>query len=117
MSDIKNWQRKELLQRCRLVVDDAEFAPDEGYRQSDVEFQDACGCYSEWTTESCHLYITLRGTLEGDGYKQARELEAMIRKWAHGTLEWNGCQNCGNDLSVCVSLFPIKVKAKAEGKV
>jgi hypothetical protein len=110
MSELKDWQRNELLLRCRLVLPDAEYCPEESYIGQDIDFEDSCGCYSGWTTESCHLYVTLRATLKGDGYEQARELEKCIRKWADGALTWNGCNQCRNNLSVSVHLFELAPK-------
>ena len=106
--NLKKWQKKELLGRCQLVIADAEFAPDESWTKQDVDFQDNCGCYSEWTQESCSLGVTIRGTFAGDGHQERQDLEDTVERWAKGALEWSGCSCCENRLSVNVYLFPRK---------
>lgn len=106
---MENFGREEILRWARSVVSDAEFAPEESWANNeDILFQDSCGCYSEYTTEPCSLSIWLKGTLRGEGFKQRREIEDLIQKWAEGALTWGGCECCGNDLFVNVNLFAKK---------
>lgn len=99
MADLKDWQLKELLQRCKLVVEDAEYAPDESWDgKTTYEFQDSCGCYSEWTTESCSFRIWIRGTYDNSdnetAWKTRSEIEDAVTAWVKGNLKWSGCRCC-----------------------
>ena len=91
---------------ARIIVPDAEYAPDESFSgKGEIEFEDSCGCFSEWTQEPCSLTINLRGTLELDGSKQRQEIEKALDKWAQSNLTWSGCDCCGNSLIVWVRLY------------
>lgn len=108
MSKIGVFETSEILRIARMFMPDAELAPEEGWRKdgnNGIEFDDSCGCYSEWTVESCSLDVLLKGTLKGDGYEQARSIENALEKWSKGSLEWSGCECCDESLSIFVRLF------------
>lgn len=116
MAELKDWQLKELLNRCRLVVSDAEYAPDESWDgKTTYTFEDECSCYSEYTTESCSFRIWIRGTYDGStnetSWHVRNELESAVTAWVEGNVSWTGCTCCsgedagsGND-SISVSVY------------
>jgi hypothetical protein len=85
-----------------------EFIPD-AQPTTDVwhwDFQDHCGCYSEWTTESCTLRTGYWSrSINPKDYKLRQRVEQAVERWAHANLSWNGCECCGNNLYVDVYLF------------
>jgi len=103
-------QKRDILKIARKVVRDARYSPKDSWNGEDeFQFDDSCGCYSDWTTEGCKLVLFLSGTLKGDGYEQARKIESEVDKYAQNHLEWSGCSCCGDSLYVTVYLFPKKL--------
>lgn len=78
---------------------------------NDYHFTDSCGCYSEWTTESCQLAFDLENATfdipmsEDDMYNV---VQGVVENWAHSYLSWSGCECCDSYLSVYPSVFPAK---------
>src|SRR5690349_11195068 len=122
MAKLAEWQLDEIIKRCRLVIPDVEYAPEESWTGvTEYEFEDTCSCYSEWTTEACSFRVWVKGTFdESDrdkAWKKRRELEGAVEAWVHGNLSWSGCSNCsgedygdGDDnIHIIVHLYPRKV--------
>jgi hypothetical protein len=114
MSDITRGQRRDILDIIRKEFPDATYSTD---RQDPIEFDDTCGCYSEYTTENCSLHIQVNASLFGEEKEQwvTRQLaENAILAYAEGHLEWDGCSCCGNYLSVWVRVYPKKVEGMVQ---
>lgn len=113
MAEITTGQKLDLLAEIRQLLPDAEFSKEKSWRgQAEVDFQDFCGCYSEWTQEPCYFEVFISGTLpvfNKDQYSFQQAIENRVKRWVQGSLFWSGCECCGEDyISVSVRLFSKK---------
>jgi len=79
------------------------------FKINELEFDDSCGCYSEYTTEPCKLEIEIEVSLPKEDDKQfekRNQLENDIAKWASKTLEYTGCDCCEDNLWIYLRLVP-----------
>jgi hypothetical protein len=90
----------EVIRLVRKAYPDAEPSMD----KYDWEFQDSCGCYSEYTTESCFLRVGLVIPRKLS-HIDRRRIEDMVTKWAKATLTWDGCSCCENGLYVSAHIY------------
>ena len=110
MSDITKEQREDLLKEIQKVLPDAIYSK-QSYMSDSISFSNECGCYSEYTTESCNFKVAVAGTLpesEADQVKLDNKIESIVDSWANDNLSWSGCHCCGNVLSVWTILYKIE---------
>ena len=115
MSELTSAMKTELLNRMREHVPSVEYS-NQGWREVSVEFQDSCGCYSEYTTEPCCLNVAVCVDMPSTEDEQAdlrQTLDDVVERWAKANLAWSGCDCCDNSLSVWVRVFN---KAKESAK-
>jgi hypothetical protein len=113
VADLTANQRLDLLTEIKLLLSDAEFSKEDSWHSGeDIEFSDSCGCYSDWTTESCSFSVFIAGTLpvtQEEQYTLRVAIENRVERWANATLSWYGCECCGEEtLSVNVHIFQKK---------
>jgi hypothetical protein len=114
MSEFTQENEVSLLRRLRRVQPGIQYSNQYGSGDS-INFTDSCGCYSEWTTESCSLSISICGILpanEKEQYDLRKELEEETEVWAEKHLTWSGCECCGNYLSVWVRFYDVSTEEK-----
>ena len=114
MSALTQANRDDLLAEIRILLPDAEWASVEVHGEP-IQFEDTCGCYSEYTTENCSLYFNVEGTIPEDNDAQWRlrnVMESRVERWAENALEWSGCECCHGSLSVMARIFKKSVVEK-----
>lgn len=107
MSEITPKQKEEILTALRGLLPDVRYSA-QGYRDDPVMFQDCCACYSEYTTDSCELAVSVCGMLpraQKEQWSLRVDLEVALQQWAEENLSWSGCENCDEYLSVNVHLY------------
>jgi hypothetical protein len=67
---------------------------------AELEIQEECGCYSEWTQEPPFFHVTFsapRAETESDRdvSRLVSVVESVIGPWAQRAYTWKGCESCG----------------------
>ena len=107
MGELSSAMKMELLNRMREHNSTVEYS-NQGWDSVPITFQDSCDCYSEYTTESCRLEVTVCVQMperEEDRVSLSLILNDAVSRWARENLEWSGCVCCNNNLSVWVRVF------------
>lgn len=81
-----------------------------GASVEEFDLEEECGCYSEWTQESPHLYVTLKaprpaGESEIALSKIVTIVEKVVERWAR-TYDWRGCSCCDGVPSIWARVIP-----------
>lgn len=97
----------DLNKKEKLLIALREVIPSANYNKDGVNFEDCCGCYSEWTTEACRIAINLNVDAADYSSSNMNKAESCAEDWANKNLEWDGCGCCDNALYVDVRLFDI----------
>lgn len=74
-----------------------------------IMFANRCGCYSEYTRESCCFGLEVEAKLTGtkeEQWKKQQEIETDIQYWVEKNLEYYGCECCDHLIWVDLRLIP-----------
>lgn len=114
MSEFTQDDKDSLLKRLQKFLPSLQYSNQYTYGNP-IDFADSCSCYSDWTTESCRLEVSVCGILPETDTEQwdlRYNLERETETWAQKNLYWNGCDCCGDNLSVWVRLFDVATEEK-----
>lgn len=100
-------ERKQLEKIIREHLESFEIVKTPNY-------DDSCGCYSEYTQESPRFYLEIKAVLpqnESEEWEIQKILDKDITKWANKNLDFSGCKGCdpyddGDCMIVFLTLTP-----------
>jgi hypothetical protein len=117
MAALSKEHLEKMLEIIKIKFPDAQYTKGwTGNFAADID--EACGCYSEWTTDPCELrvYVVSERSYAG-AHQDMLFVEIKLHDFAEGNLEWKGCECCsgGEDydgekgyLSVDLRITPIQ---------
>jgi len=81
-------QRDQLLNIIHGYVPDATWTDE----PDNCTLEESCGCYSEYTTESCRFVCAVDSPKHVD--RSPDGLDEAVERWVRGNLEFSGCACC-----------------------